>query len=263
MTDTTINDITTYNERMRKALIDKVFFVDKVDANVFVDFGCADGTVLGFLQRMFPENRYIGYDISDEMVDIARKVHSDIEFTSDLNMVIAKLVQIKKENPNTKTCLILNSVIHEVYSYSSFDEIERFYNTVFSSVYDYVVIRDMMPNSAIDRPADITDVARVRAFADHGQLDSFEDVFGRIDNNKNLIHFLLKYKYKENWNREVRENYMPITTQQFISRIPKNYSIDYYHEFLLPHIKRTVSEDFGIFIKDTTHVKIILRKEDV
>ena len=47
---------------------------------------------------------------------------------------------------------------------------------------------------------------------------SFEDVWGPICdvekksiNVKNLIHFLIKYRYQENWEREVRENYLPVT----------------------------------------------------
>lgn len=49
-------------------------------------------------------------------------------------------------------------------------------------------------------------------------LRSFEDVWGdvcdvraRKVNVKNLIHFLVKYRYVENWEREVQENYFPVS----------------------------------------------------
>ena len=257
--DNSIKNIEVYNSRMAKTLIDKIFFIDKVDANVFVDFGCADGTVLGYLVELFPDNIYIGYDISKEMIAIAKEknVGKNIQFYSDIKDVIKALDKIEKPY---KTCLILNSVIHEIYSYSSYEEIEEFYKLAFGGLFDYISIRDMMPNQSINRPADMTDVAHVRAYANPSQLSEFENVFGSINNNKNLIHFLLKYKYVENWNRECRENYFPITTQQFVKRIPKNFCIDYYTEFLLPYSKRTIYEDFLINVKDTTHLKIIIRK---
>lgn len=257
--DNAIQNIEIYNDRMAKTLIDKLFFIDKVDADVFIDFGCADGTVLGYLHDLFPNNYYVGYDINPDMITIAKEKNIDknIKFYSDIEDVKAYL---KNFDSKHKVCLILNSVIHEIYSYSSYEQIEDFYKFAFSDLFDYIAIRDMMPNQSINRPADITDIARVRAFANQSQLSEFEDIFGSIDNNKNLIHFLLKYKYIENWNRECRENYFPITTQQFLKRIPRNYCIDYYTEFLLPYAKRTIYEDFQINVKDTTHLKIILRK---
>lgn len=254
-----IQNIEVYNDRMAKTLIDKIFFIDKVDADVFIDFGCADGTVLGYLHDLFPNNYYVGYDINPDMIAIAEKKNADrnIKFFSTMDDIKKYLNNFDSQH---KVCLILNSVIHEIYSYSSYEQIEEFYDFAFSGLFDYIAIRDMMPNQSINRPADITDIARVRAFANQSQLSEFEDIFGSIDNNKNLIHFLLKYKYLENWNRECRENYFPITTQQFVKRIPKNYCIDYYTEFLLPYAKRTIYEDFQINVKDTTHLKIILRK---
>ena len=254
-----IQNIEVYNDRMAKTLIDKMFFIDKVDADVFIDFGCADGTVLGYLHDLFPNNYYVGYDINPDMITIAEEKNKDrnIKFFSTIDDIKKYLSNFDSQH---KVCLILNSVIHEIYSYSSYEQIEEFYDFAFSGLFDYIAIRDMMPNQSINRPADITDIARVRAFANQSQLSEFEDIFGSIDNNKNLIHFLLKYKYLENWNRECRENYFPITTQQFVKRIPKNYCIDYYTEFLLPYAKRTIYEDFQINVKDTTHLKIILRK---
>lgn len=68
-----IENIEIYNDRMSKTLIDKIFFIDKVDADVFVDFGCADGTVLGHLHDLFPGNYYIGYDINPSMIAIAKE----------------------------------------------------------------------------------------------------------------------------------------------------------------------------------------------
>ncbi|MGA1049083.1 MAG: hypothetical protein ACO3UU_13830, partial [Minisyncoccia bacterium] len=41
-------------------------------------------------------------------------------------------------------------------------------------------------------------------------LISFEKVWGSIFKDyRNFIHFLLKYRYTDNWEREVNENYLP------------------------------------------------------
>jgi hypothetical protein len=48
-----------YNDEMRKALIDKIFFLDKVqDATVFADFGCADG-IPPFIQRFINRKKLL------------------------------------------------------------------------------------------------------------------------------------------------------------------------------------------------------------
>ena len=41
--DTEISNVDNYVEGMQKSLDDKLFFVDKLDFDVIVDFGCANG----------------------------------------------------------------------------------------------------------------------------------------------------------------------------------------------------------------------------
>ena len=42
------------------------------------------------------------------------------------------------------------------------------------------------------------------------KLKLLKNIGGKIDTLYNKItHFLLKYKYLENWDREVKENYLP------------------------------------------------------
>lgn len=254
-----IADIKTYTDGMKKGLLDKSYFLDKIDAQVIVDFGCADGTLLKFIRDTFPDEYHlIGYDIDSTMIKLAEKNGKGIIFTTSLDMVKDYLNAFRGKD--LKTAVVLNSVIHEVYSYSNEKQVEEFWKFIFGGDFDYICIRDMMPNRGIERPADITDVSKVRAQADQNHLRQFEEIWGSITNNKQLIHFLLKYRYEKNWNREVHENYLPITTQQFLGLIPRNYCVDYYTEYLLPFIKTTVYNDFLVNIKDTTHVKIIIRK---
>ena len=51
-----IVNLNRYNLSMSKSLIDKIFFMDKIDdtIKVIVDYGCADGTLIRFLAPLFP-----------------------------------------------------------------------------------------------------------------------------------------------------------------------------------------------------------------
>lgn len=248
-------DYTSYNEGMRKSLLDKIFFMDKINAGHIVDYGCADGTLIRFLHNLFPELYYIGYDIDPVMIQKAQESleTNNVLFTTDWR-------QVEDFSIVGSSALILSSVIHEVYSYGIKDDVKTFWNNVWNSKWDYIIIRDMIPSQSIEKQSDIDDVRRIMAKADKGMLADFERIWGSIRTNKNLMHFLLKYKYTENWSREVKENYFPLTEEELLTIIPDNYNITYYEHFVLPHLKRTVKADFGVDIKDAVHLKMILER---
>jgi len=253
-----IEDISLYNERMKKSLLDKLFFIDKIDAKVFLDFGCADGSLIKFLRTLFPDYVYLGYDISEDMIEAAKNNNPDIEnnFSSDWGIIESKLAKT-----NGKNAIILSSIIHEVYAYSTLSDINVFWSRVYNSNFDYIVMRDMVPSRAIDRPSDINDIVKVYREANQTSLSSFEKRWGSVENNKNLVHFLLKYRYTDNWAREVNENYIPITREEVLSNIPAHYKVAFHEHFVLPYLKTIVEKDFNIDIKDNTHLKLILRKQ--
>lgn len=257
---TKITNMTAYTEEMKKTLLDKCYFIDKTEAKLFVDFGCADGTLLKFIRDIFGDvYQLIGYDISSEMIDLARQQGEGIRFTTQWDEVRQWVRAFKAEHPESQSAIVLNSVIHEVLDYSTPQEIDEFWERVWGDDFDYVCVRDMMPDESIDRPADISEVAQVRAKAVPEKLRDFEQCQGPITNNRNLVHYLLKYRYSLNWEREVRENYFPLSVQRFLAMIPETHCIDYFVAFLLPFIKRKVQEDFGITLKDSTHVTVVMR----
>lgn len=248
-----IKDIDIYNSGMRKSLLDKSFFIEKIEAEVFVDYGCADGSLLQFIHSLFPEYKYIGCDISQEMIDIARKKsNKDLIFSTNWNEISQTL-----EKETRPKVLILSSIIHEIYSYGN---VEEFWNRVFSSNFDYIIIRDMMVSRESERLTEINDFIRVMNYADKSKLHEFENYWGSIKFNKNLIHYLLKYRYLVNWNREVKENYLPIIVENLLSRIPDNYEVVFHEHYILPFLKQQVRKDFKVDLKDNTHIKMILRR---
>lgn len=250
--NTQIADLETYTIRMNRGMMDKLFFVDKIDADLIVDYGCATGDLLSHVASWFPNATLIGYDIDQEMLALTKTINN-CTFTD---------VWPKSFPTFGKKALVLSSILHELYHYKDHTQIESFWEQILGSEFDYLVIRDMMPSRSVNRPSHINDVARVyQTFLNSKELQDFENIWGTIEDNRNLLHFLLKYRYHTpNWEREVRENYIPIYREDLLSMIPKCYRIIYHEHYVLPYIQRTIREDVGVELKDPTHLKIILER---
>lgn len=264
-------DIQYYNKEMQKGMEDKLFFLDKLpkDNNyIFVDFGCADGSMINALSNILQGsyNRYIGYDISETMIELAKTnyhgpVNANVIFTNEWNEV-KRNIEWTKICTEYKSVLILSSVIHEVYSYAKDEnDITEFWNRVLNTGFDYVVIRDMCPSDDIDRRSDIHIEDKVRNKSDISLLDEFENIWGLISNNRNMIHFLLKYRWKVNWKREVHENYFPISSNLLIQMFNDGFNVDYFERFRVPFLDKCLKEDYDIELEDYTHIKAIFTKK--
>lgn len=254
-----ISDLQKYIDGMSLSIKDKLFFVDIVDFDIIVDFGCADGTFLEKIISMNPNIKIIGYDLDDSMLKKARiRLGEKAILTNDWNEVIKNLNNFK--NP----LLNLSSVIHEVYSYSNSRTIKKFWEEqVFGNNFKWITIRDMIPSIELTRNEIYTfreDVKKVRIKSDRYYLKSFEDKWGSINNNyRAFIHYLLKYKYIDNWDREVNEDYLPVSLETMKTKIPNSYSIVYENDFLLEYMKKEVKKDFGIELTHSTHTKMIIK----
>ena len=206
--ETKLNNISIYNERMDKSIEDKLWFINKVDADIYVDFGCANGNLLKHLSYIHQKQgktdiQYIGYDNNDEMLELARQNcnrFKNISFTNDF-VNVRRLYNITStDEKDKKVCLILSSVLHEVYSYSNGEEKEDFWKSIYDLEFDYIAIRDM--TSGIDMFTFRPNVSRtleyqimtVKEKANQQQLLDFQRYWGRINSLHNLTHFLLKYK---------------------------------------------------------------------
>jgi len=285
-----INNSDYYCSEMSKSLLDKMFFMDKIfePFETVLDFGCADGSLLALCKKLFPEYRYVGYDNSPEMIAKAKELHPDIEFYSDLNQVLAA-VNV------SETVLILSSVIHEVVSYCSEEEAKRIGKIIFRSGFKYICIRDMtyfghlrqLDAFEFDVPINtMPDIFWMKkAVREHQNqkirkcLDDFEKTWGYIEDGnrpKNAAHFLLKLLYAEspNWEREVKEDYLPYSEYELHQRISEKlffeknvvrYRGTYFETYRLPYISHKLKDEIGIPGKvidrllPITHFKMILK----
>jgi 23S rRNA U2552 (ribose-2'-O)-methylase RlmE/FtsJ len=256
-----IADFDDYIEGMKMSMEDKLFFVNKLDFDVIVDFGCANGTFLSLVQNMKPNVKLIGYDLDDTMLSKAESIlGEEALLTSSWEQVVLELSKYEKPLLN------LSSVIHEVYSYSHSSVIKKFWEQqVFGGNFKWITIRDMIPSVEIHKSelkSFEEDVKKIRELADPYYLKSFEDKWSPIDNNyRTLVHFLLKYRYTDNWDRELNENYLPVSLETVKKKIPSSYKIVFEEDFIVPFIKDKVMEDFGITIKHSTHTKMIIKND--
>ena len=258
--DTSLKEIDRYNASMRKSMIDKIYFLDKVEADVFIDFGCADGSMLKMCQALFPDNTYYGYDCDPEMIKAAEKNCEGLP----INFVhpesnLRKLVADYKAR-GKKICLVFSSVLHEVYHYGP-KSVDDFWSLVWGLEVDYIAIRDMSVSRATSRPSDPISVSRIRQCYNGERIAQWESRWGNLSENWSLVHFLLHYRYVDHWEREYRENYLPINKEELLSLIPNNYFPEFVEHYTLPFIRRECTKDFGIQLQDPTHLKLILRRE--
>jgi hypothetical protein len=256
--DKPIADFDEYVEGMKLSMEDKLFFVNRLDFDVIVDFGCANGTFLSIVKNMKPNVKLIGYDLDDTMLSKAESIlGEEALLTSNWNQVVGELSKYKRPLLN------LSSVIHEVYSYSHSSVIKKFWEQqVFGGNFKWITIRDMIPSVEIHKgelKSFEDDVKRVKDLADPYYLKSFEERWEPIENSyRTFVHFLLKYRYIDNWQRELNENYLPVSLETVKKKIPSSYKIISEEDFVVPFIKEKVMEDFGILIKHSTHTKMII-----
>lgn len=258
-----IQDMNKYTTSMSKSMIDKMFFMDKINSSIKVifDYRCADGALINFLAELFPDIAFVGYDTSAEMIACAvkNKVCKNVSFVDNLDNFSAWL---SDNNFTPNQCAInLSSLIHEVYNYSTLQEIEQFWNFVNKSGFEYIIIRDMCLDAAAHRPALKEDLIKVRSRYAADKIREFENIHGSICDNYNLIHFLLKYRHTENWDREVHENYLPLSVEDIAGKIDAHYELIYFDHYILPFLANIVQVDFDITIKDYTHIKFIYRQK--
>ena len=265
--NTNIKDLTLYNNSMRTTINDKLFFLDKIDSDcrIFVDFGCADGSLFNEMIKYLDFNKnylLIGYDNNESMISLAKQntigslKNIKIIFTSDWNIV--------KQNLTDTCALILSSVIHEIYSYALQNkDICDFYKKCRS--FNYVCIRDMMKDHSYDNFRTPNEdfqkvISKYINNSDTNYIMDFCKLYGGLRNYENFVHFLLKYRYKINWEREVNENYFPVYLEELLSKFRNQFQIMYLKRFKIKFLEDRIKEDFDVDLKRPTHVKLILKQ---
>lgn len=258
-----IVNIHDYNTAMQKTLLDKIWFLDKIDNSIkyIFDFGCADGSLTSFINDMFPNHfEFFLIDNNPEMLKITNDnlqgSNSPITFhcCNSIEEAIAQCDDIRK------SVLVLNSVIHEIMSYCNEEEKTNLFHKFFYNPFGYIAIRDMhlfnIPHLTINSN-------------DQEVFHKYLDFVSNFTPNgmtmqQMQLEFLLKTDYFNNWEREKKERYL----WDWIE-IVQGYTMGIYEniweeDFSLPYHRRKWYKKFGVSQtnKIATHKKLLLKTID-
>lgn len=260
-----------YLQKMSIGLYDKSWWVDKIapDVDTVIDFGCATGDLFCFVERMFPGRfKFIGIENNEEFF---KDRYPYALYYTDIHDV-----EVDWEH----TVLIMNSVIHELYSYVGDNALKEILAYVFDKGVRHVAIRDMDLSYEEDENGHILNWADdVAAVANKKYEKQWKEHLASYPAaaSKNIIEqaveFVLKYRYVENWCREVNERYLHDEMLSDIGYIMTRYNFYrenddgsfYYFDYELPfHIPQqvdSIAADFGYFPdRLNTHVKLLITK---
>lgn len=251
-----IKDYQVYLEQMKNGSQDKLFFADKIFQSwqTLVDIGCADGFITAQIKNLFPNKNIIGVDNDPKMLNLANANYQSLGIT------------FTNQVPNNTDIYYMSSFLHELYSYQNANEISQFWDNIFTSNFKYIIIRDMIYDDILNhRELKINDRKALKNLIRNKpnlatKLTQYESIWGSIYSYKSFLHFLLKYQYDDNWEREIRENYLPLSFNQLMEILPSCVRITYLDHRTLPYFTHKWEQDLGIRIDEKVHCKIILQK---
>ncbi len=239
----------TYLDRMSKPLQEKLKvakYISKSTKSV-LDVGCADGTVTLALADMFPYINFLGIDLDQDFIDIANQ---KVEERKNVRFECVYLRE-KLADEERYDVVLFCSVLHEFFSYGegissvvkALSDARELLNTG-----GEIVIRDMLLYSYAEKSDLWLDeiLKKVRKPELLPQIDDFERYFGKMNSVKQVNHFLLKYMYTDNWQREVKENYTPVNFEKYdqIFEI-LGMTVSFQRSSTIPYLKNKWQTDFG------------------
>ena len=260
-----IEDISSYISGMSTTIKDKCWWIDKIpdDVNTVIDYGCAQGDLAIMIDKLAPNRfRYIGVDCSEEMLALARHNFSFHSPASIVTLFYRELPDAIDHCDPSKTVLVLNSVIHEIFSYLSNAEYKVLLREMFSAGFRCIAIRDMsvpiihMQNTQIEKVVDAIESSKYAPL-----WKEYLGCSGMDNLPIKITEFFLKYRYTSNWNREIKEIYLwPWLATLAIDGYMEmgRYAVTDEEKFSIPYIRQKIHSDFGIDWPYDTHKKVLM-----
>ena len=260
-------DLDKYTSEMAKSIWDKAFFMDKIPgAKCVIDFGCADGAMIHFLAPLFPDIIFIGYDISEELIDRARTATphyaNTVFFDNHDEHGSYHMQQFIKEKGFTseEICLNFSCVLHEVFSSTPAGKytIRYLVNAIEPK---YITVRDMYfeGKNPVLSYYQVKEIVNTFGINDEAITD-FEEEFCSISTLKGMHHFLMKYQwYNNGWDKEMAENYFSWDRKDFMDMIGA-YSTVFETHYMLPYYREKWYEHEMYPLEANTHAQFIFRR---
>ncbi|MDX1535714.1 MAG: methyltransferase domain-containing protein [Candidatus Spechtbacterales bacterium] len=248
-----INNKKIYLERMSKPLQEKLKVVKYFPSGAkrILDVGCADGTVTIALAQLFPNIEFLGIDLDKEFISIAkdRAKEEGVKNVSFKKCYLRDLLQREEKYD----AVVFISVMHEFYSYGEgISSVLKAMADAHELLVDNgeIVVRDMILHEYTKHTKFNVDtiLEKIRNKKDIiPYLDDFEEIFGKADSIYKANHFLLKYFYTENWDRESKEYYVPVTFEQYQEMFSLlGMDMQYMNSYTIPFLSNKWMQDFGL-----------------
>lgn len=220
--DTSLQDRFVYLERMAKPLQEKLRVTEFIPANAscILDVGCADGAVTITMAKLYPHIQFHGIDLDEDFLRQARETAAEEGVQNvQFECLYLRDLLVREQRYDSVTFI---SVLHEFYSYG------EGISSVLKALADAeellvsggdIVIRDMILFEYTKRTNFLTHsiVEKIAATPERAkQVEDFSKFFGPLQSTYAINHFLLKYMYTENWERECQEHYVPVTFEQYV-----------------------------------------------
>lgn len=250
--DSQISDKEIYLSRMSKPLQEKLRVAKYIPAGAerVLDVGCADGTVTCALAKLFPDIQFLGIDLDQDFIDkAAEKANAEGLKNVRFERIYLRELLARKEKYDA---VIFVSVLHEFYTYG------EGISSVLKAIADAhellcnkgeIVIRDMILNEYSKRTEFQSDslVTKIQSISNLRPLiEDFEKIFCPMKYQYEINHFLLKYMYRENWERESKEHYVPVTFDQYEKIFALlGMELQLKDSYLIPYLEQRWKNDFG------------------
>jgi len=262
-----------YLSRMSKPLQEKLRVVKYIPkwAKQVLDVGCADGTLTCALAKLFPDVRFLGIDLDEEFIIKARE-RAIGENLSNVSFEKVYLRDILSRSEKFDTVIFV-SVLHEFFTYG------EGISSVLKALADAhellnpggeIVIRDMILSEYTKDTSFQSDVINEKIFSVKKLLpmvEDFEKKFKPIKRIYEINHFLLKYMYEENWDRESKEHYVPVTFDEYEKIFDLlGMELQLKDSYLISFLKEKWRDDFGLTDDEMVSLKstgfIVAKKID-
>ena len=258
-------DLDIYTSEMAKSVWDKAFFMDKIPgAKCVIDFGCADGAMIRYLSTLYPDITFIGYDISRELIERARKAppfNANLIYFEDsaFNGLSALIKYVGDRFSSREICINFSSVLHEVYSSTGGLSVIQYLINILEP--KFITIRDMYCDEHL--PFTIPSFDTVWGPLPAGASADFCTRFGPIRDWRDMTHLLMKLQWIDNgWEDELKEDYYSWTIEQFLDDIGGRYIPGFECRYQLPYLSEKWKEQYGWYNPDIhTHAQFILRRD--
>ena len=278
-----------YLNTMNNSLNQKAIILDYIVGNSVLDVGPGGGALLDLIEKKIPNSDIKGIDLSENVINELTK--KKLKEGHMWNIIKGDALNLTKYFANNSIdTIIFSSIIHELYSYISYngkkfnkDTIKVALNEAYSilSINGRIIIRDGIMSSPVNsyRIIEFNDKEDIKKLDRY--INDFKGrkiTYEKISDNKvkMLINDAMEFLYTYTWGEEsypleVQEQFGYFTLDEYITFIKENlpnakiiesksYLQKGYEENLLPKIN-FYDEDMNVVsLPDSTSI-IVIEKE--